>query len=110
VTPSDQVEVESVLLNRPHERVFTLKLDSDRLVLINVAAFAGWKATVNGQPVELGVTDKGLLSLSLTPGEYRISLRLTETPIRQLGNLITVMSATILLAGVLYGEKKRRLE
>lgn len=102
-----------VLLDRPHEKVFVINVENDQELVVNIASFPGWQATVNGQDVELSISDGGLLQLPVKKGEQRISLRLTETPVRQLGNLISIVALSLLIGLILYDEmiiRQRKLK
>ena len=39
----------------------------------------------------------GLISFKLPEGEYNIEVKLTDTPIRKIGNLVSLVSIIILL-------------
>jgi len=97
-----------VLLDRPHEKVFMIDVENDQDLIINIANFPGWQATIGGQDVELSVSEGGFLKLPVKKGEQRISLRLTETPVRKLGNLISIIALSILIGLILYDEMMHR--
>ncbi len=97
-----------VLLDRPQEKIFNINSRNDQDLIINIANFPGWQATNNGQAVELFVSENGLLQFPINQGEQRVSLRLTETPIRQLGNLISLIAITTLVGVILYDEMRCR--
>lgn len=101
---SESVDQFEVLLDRPHEKLFIINSKNDQDLVINIANFPGWQATINGRVVELSVSEGGLLQLPVEQGEHRISLRLTETPVRQLGNFISIIAISILIGMILYDE------
>jgi len=60
--------------------------------------FAGWKATVNGQPTPIRpVGPYGLIGLDVPAGRQRIEVRFGSTPVRDVAAGLTLASATGLL-------------
>lgn len=75
--------------------------------------FPGMKVVVNGQVVNHIHTDcrgeefcLGLITFQLSPGSYVIETKLTNTPIRTLGNSLTVVSLIILAILVIKRNEK----
>ena len=67
---------------------------------------------VNGQKVNHYNNDcrgtdfcYGLISFKLSKGEYKITARLTDTPIRKIGNFLTLTSILILFWLIIKNEK-----
>lgn len=67
--------------------------------------FPGWQATVDGQPAEIGpFSERGLIAVSVPAGRHTLTLQFQETPVRQLANLISLVTGVmvgllILVAG-----------
>lgn len=75
--------------------------------------FPGMEVKANGQKVTHWHDDcrgqefcLGLISFNLPPGEYTLSVRLTDTPVRTAGNLITL--TTVLILGFLAWQLRKR--
>lgn len=88
-----------------------VKVIEDASLRLPLFDFPGMVVKVNGQKVDHYNNDcrgtdfcYGLISLDLKEGTYDIEARLTDTPIRKLGNILTIMSA---LAVVLILIKKK---
>lgn len=76
--------------------VVTVTSDTANAVL-PIMNFPGWKITTNGQEKPFFSTpDLGLVSFSLPQGEHVIEARLSNTPIRSMGNYISLMSIGIM--------------
>jgi len=65
---------------------------SARLLVVNVSAFPGWEATVDGAPTTILRTNGLVLGIDVPPGEHRVSLRF-----RPRGFRWGVLSATVAL-------------
>ncbi len=76
-------------------------------VMLSVPYEAGWKVCVNGEPVETGLFADCLMTISLEPGEYEISMEYDPKG-RQEGIVISIMSA--ILFGVLFVLNRKKEE
>jgi hypothetical protein len=98
----DQIEVVEPIINRTQEFLVDIKLKEESTFVANIFDFPGWKLFVNDQPVNYSVgADLPVIKLDLDPADFNynniyISGILTETPIRQLSNLISVFSLLII--------------
>src|SRR3989344_4322173 len=61
-------------------------------VIINSVYYPGWKYYVNGSEKKLTVSDNGMIKFWLEEGQYKIQAKWTETPLRQLSNIISIFS------------------
>jgi len=69
--------------------------------------FPGWRATVDGEPVEIWPTEPyGLIALRVPAGEHVVRLRFGDTPVRLAGKGISLVS--LLAAGWLLWPARRR--
>lgn len=58
--------------------------------------FDGWKGFVNGKPVQIAPRgDYGQITMKLENGEQIIALQFTNTPVRTLGNVISLITLGI---------------
>jgi len=89
----------------------TIKVLEDSNIRLPLFDFPGMVVKADGQKIQHNNNDcrghdfcYGLISFKLPKGEYKIEVELTDTPIRKVGNLITLTSL-IVLAWVVW--KKR---
>ena len=60
--------------------------------------FPGWRAWVDGEPVELGATDpEGLIAFDVPAGRHTVVIRFGSTPTRIVCSIISLLSAVILI-------------
>lgn len=76
-------------------------------VEIPISYFPGWKVFSNNR--ELGQKDPtklGLIQVELPKGQNQIDVKFTNTPIRSIGNLLTVTSVLLVALLAIFGRKK----
>jgi hypothetical protein len=60
--------------------------------------FPGWQANVDGQPAPIApVTERGLIGVTVPAGRHHLSLRFTETPVRQFANIISIIALIVII-------------
>jgi len=70
--------------------------------------FPGWRGYVDGQEVETHPTGShGLITLEVPAGEHHVLIRFSDTPVRVLGTVVSVLSF-VLAVFVLVGDAVRR--
>jgi hypothetical protein len=76
-------------------------------VIFPTVIFPGWQATVNGSdcPV-LPYGPLNLISLNLPVGENTVSLKFTDTPVRKMGNIVSLISLGLLVVGMVFSLRK----
>jgi hypothetical protein len=68
-------------------------------VVLNTVYFPGWKATIDGDPAEIEITDpEGLIAVQVPAGDHRIGLVFEDTPIRTLGEQVSLAALLASLA------------
>ena len=88
----------------PHKKIFKTK--GKGVLRVNVFDFPGWKAFNDGEEMAIEETGKlRLITLKIPQGEHRIEVIFTNTPVRRLANLVSLVSIIIILAGGFYGKK-----
>jgi len=91
---------------------FELNVKGESIIKLPLYDFPGWQVLVNGQPVEINhENDLGLISFHLGAGSYQVEAKLKNTPIRQLSNLISLISWVAMVWFVVkfkYGAINRR--
>jgi len=70
--------------------------------------FPGWRATVDGEAVEVAPDPpNGLIGLTLAPGEHDVRLRFGPTPVRILGAAFSVVALAAVLGLIWIGQTRR---
>ena len=103
------VQVNGALQARTLEETDTylrVALDSagSQRIVINKAFFPGWIYKVDGHEVVPSIA-LGLPSVIVSEGKSILELRFTDTGVRQLANIISLLSIVTLGGVVLYGKK-----
>jgi hypothetical protein len=103
VPTSDRgIEVKRAL-KATNEQRFDVDAPAAGRIVLNTAYFPGWRAEVNGQPIEVGITSpEGLIAVQVPPGRSAVRLVFENTPIRTRGELISLaaLAACLLLLAV----------
>jgi len=77
---------------------------------VPVFDFPGWKVTVNDSEFKHSNQNSlGRISVHLESGEYLISGKFTNTPVRTLANLLTLFSAIVLIYFIVYGKRHQKI-
>lgn len=83
----------------PQSRKMKVSLQQDDRLIVRTFNFPGWIARVDGKMAVTGsYPELGAIELPLAAGTHSIELEFVDTPPRQLGNLITIVSFMLLLA------------
>lgn len=82
---------------------FDVSVQTPAEILVNVAYFPGWKVWINQKEIT-PIVDGGRLRLTFSPGDYQVVIKLTNTPVRTLANLISLVALLVLLK---YGRGRR---
>jgi hypothetical protein len=86
------------------------RAQSDRIEIETPEAFGatirtlywpGWEARLDGRPLPIAVTAlTGLIRVDIPPGQHQLELRLADTPLRNIANIISMLSLVIWLASL----------
>jgi len=100
------IEKEGIIVDRvvqtdTYER-FTIITREDTAITLKKAHFPGWRYWVNGKE-QTPIIDHALPTIVVPKGENVVEVRFTNTPIRRLGNIISLIA--IIGLGILYGKK-----
>lgn len=63
-----------------------------REVEFPTAYFPGWVGSLDNQSLDVYPSDRGLIAARVPGGEWVVSLEFTDTPVRALGNLVSLVS------------------
>ncbi len=82
----------------------TVAAEKPTEIVIRKAYFPGWKYYINDKEV-IPQVRHGLPVFSVNPGQSILVMRFTDTPVRILGNIISLVSLLV-LGGIIYDSKK----
>jgi len=94
-----EAEIKNLAL-KSHQSTFNIAGKTEAEILVNTAYLPGWKVWVDGREADFAL-EGGKIKISPLPGEHQISVRLTDTPIRTIANLISLVSWGILVGFML---------
>jgi hypothetical protein len=86
----------------PDDASFTVRLRSPGLLVVSLPAHPGWRAMLDGAPVEWLVADYALIAVAVPAGEHRVQLALASRPVDlglALGGVGAVLLAALAFAG-----------
>ena len=106
-TKDNTYKVQSLVTTKPHTNIQNLTNDGSKLsfslrtskltdVIIRKIYFPGWTLKINGVSHKLSQTD-GLIHFQTAPGNWVIKIYLSETPVRKIGDFITLLSLVLLI-------------
>jgi hypothetical protein len=85
-------------LKATNEQRFEVNAPAAGRIVLNTVYFPGWRAEVNGQPVELGITSpEGLIAIQVPAGQSNVRILFENTPIRSQGEWISLVALAICL-------------
>jgi len=85
-----------------------VRMDEEGRIRLPLFYFPGWKVWVNGQKTAIDHDNKlGLITVRVTEGEQQILAKLESTPIRKLGNMITLAGFLTIPVFLREGGKKK---
>jgi uncharacterized membrane protein YfhO len=84
----------------------TVQLVSDvpQSIILKKAYFPGWEYRINGAVVQPSIVH-GLPGVIVSEGTSTLEARFINTPVRVLGNIISLLSV-VLLGGIIFYDKK----
>lgn len=90
----------SVTIKRwtPESRELQVELEQPDQLQFRASNFAGWKATVDGKPVEIREGAVKNIVIDLPAGARSVTLEFRPTPVRRAGSLVTALSLALLVS------------
>src|SRR3989344_2636162 len=88
----DQQEIKSTYYK------FKIEALENSEIKVNTAYFPGWSVFVNRAEVKTNITEEGLFSFYLPEGKQDIAIGLKDTPIRNIGFILFLITGAILAA------------
>lgn len=97
-----------VVADKPHEKVFSASVTAPGSLQIHAFTFPGWKTFVDGKEVAYSADNKfKLITIPLAKGNHRVVARFEDTPIRKLGNVLTILSSIFMIGYAGYMVKRK---
>ena len=96
---------------KPNNLVYEVNTDKGGVLVFSEIYYPGWKATVDGQPVELGRVNYILRAMNIKPGKHEVVLDFHPTSLRNTETIAYAsygILAIFVLLGVFFEWKKRK--
>lgn len=81
----------SDLATQPFAITFNSSQEITTKTILRKMYFPGWRAKVNGKNYPLEIQD-GLIAINLEPGKHQVSIFFKESRLRQVANVLTIVS------------------
>lgn len=91
-------EEAQVLLDRGHEKLFSLNLPQDTQMTLAIAAFPGWQAEIDAQPTSTSLDDNGLLTVDVPAGQHTLGVFFGATFVRYWSDLVSFLALVAVAA------------
>ncbi len=90
------------ITDKPHRKELSVTATESGILRLNTFSFPGWKVFRNGQEIEYNNDNKfKLITFPLPAGSHQITAEFTDTTIRMIGNLLSILGVIISLAIIL---------
>lgn len=97
-----------ILVNRSHEKLVAVDLDSDTLLSFRVADYPGWKAEVDGQSTDIHVGELGNILVPVVAGQHKVGVYLAQSQVRMIADIVSLVSLVIM--GLLFIDIKKKIK
>lgn len=97
-----------VLVDRTHQVLLAVQPNRDTQLTFGISDFPGWQVELDGRVVEHEVSSEGLISIVVPQGTQLVSTRLTDTPVRRVADIVSVLSLLVVLSLVMYQTTQHR--
>lgn len=103
--------ISDVFMNNANKIDFTSHTSSASIIRVNSIYFPGWNIFVNNKKYPFTYSNpQGVMDISLSPGDYTVSVRFGETPIRVASDIVTLVSiAGVLALGIVFIVKRSKI-
>jgi hypothetical protein len=90
-------------LKATNEQTFTVSAQNAGRIVLNTVYFPGWRAEVNGQQVDIGITSpEGLIAVQVPAGSSTVRIVFENTEIRTQGELVSLAALVVSLLLLAY--------
>jgi len=88
----------SEIKNLPHQKIYQIHSTKGGVLRINTYNFSGWEVTIDGKNTFINDQNKlKLITVKIPPGKYEVTVEFQNTPIRTLGNYLSLFSLIIMV-------------
>ncbi|MFH0864202.1 MAG: glycosyltransferase family 39 protein [Candidatus Gottesmanbacteria bacterium] len=95
------------IVNKPHFKKYQVS-GSGTILTINTYNFPGWEVTLDDQKVDINDNNKfKLITIKVPKGEHMVIAQFNNTPIRTIGNSITLSSIILLILLIIWRKNKK---
>lgn len=89
---------------------FDLEVDEEAVIRLSLYDFPGWTVWVDDEKAETNHDNLlGLITFEVSPGEHQVRAQLLNTPVRNLGNFMSLIGFLGLAGGIVILKKKLSL-
>jgi hypothetical protein len=89
----------------PHRFQFLARAREPSRLPINTFNFPGWRAKIDNQKTAIFDDNRyKLISIDLPQGEHKINVELQDTPVRKVGNYLSLFSAILLVMAIAFSK------
>lgn len=84
--------------NVPHQKIYQVKSAKGGTLQVNTYNFPGWTAAIDGKTTLINDQNKlKLITIVVPPGEHTVTVDFQNTPVRTLGNYLSLFALIIIL-------------
>lgn len=98
----------SIQKDTAKEKKVEINTLSKSLIKINLASFPSWRFYIDGKLITPEISN-GLYFINIPQGKHNLKIKFRSTKIQLLGNIISVIGVSALLAGIIYSRKRKAL-
>lgn len=87
---------------------FSVDVPPNSLIEVPITYFPGWEVKANDQLIsQVSPSKMGLIRFELPKGDYRVNIEFRDTPVRRVGNIISLSSIILVILLLIYGERRK---
>lgn len=90
-----------VLIDQSHQKLLKTNFPEPTVLELHMADFPGWEVEIDGQVVPKQTTSLGTIAVEVPAASHLVGVRFGETPVRQVADIISVISLVVILYLVL---------
>lgn len=110
--PSKRLEAEDgtivkELVSKPYEYLANLNTPSTDNLTFQAFYYPGWKALLDQQPLKITPDQMGFISLIVPKGDHKLQILFTESPVRLLSDIISLVIFLLTVQLIIYHSYKK---
>ena len=103
---SSLLGTDNAILHTTNKVLYTFEVSRDTPITYSINYFPGWKAFIDTKEVPITSSDGGFITVMVPKGTHNILIAFKNTPLRLLGNVISII--TVFLVGVFLLEYEKQ--